>query len=289
MQPKSDKHIVDSLIEERAENLMRRPWLWSIVRKLFYPVLNYKRALVTVDEVRGFSGVEIMEWMSTKLDLDLRVSGMEYLPKTGAAIAVVNHPAGIADGVAIWDAIKTRRQDMVFFANRDAIRAAPGLADVIIPVEWVDDKRTHERSKETVKQMVQAFRQKRLVVIFPSGRLAQPTWRGLIERPWMPTAVSLAQKYGCPLVPIHLTGRNSWVYYLCYLLSTELRDMTLFRELLNKRGYPYRVRVGEAIHPEGDPKAVTDALRVFVTEQLSRGERSFKPEWNGEQTGEMAS
>ena len=283
------KHIVDTLIEERAENLMRRPWLWGTMKQLLYPVLNYKQALNAVDAVRGFGGVEIMDWMSAQLELDLRVSGLDYLPKQGAAIAVVNHPAGIADGVAIWDAIKEHRKDIILFANRDAIRAAPGLADVIIPVEWDEDKKTHERSKETVKQMVQAFRQQRLVIIFPSGRLAQPSWRGLIERPWMPTAVSLAQKYGCPLVPIHLTGRNSWIYYLFYLMSTELRDMTLFRELLNKRGYPYRVRIGEAVEPMGDPKLVSDALRVFVTEQLSRGERTFSPDWEDGQTGEMAS
>ena len=34
-------HIVDTLIEERAEQLMTRPRLWTFIRKFLYPVLGY--------------------------------------------------------------------------------------------------------------------------------------------------------------------------------------------------------------------------------------------------------
>ena len=275
----SAQHIVDELIEERAERLMQHPRLWNLLKKLIYPMLNYRETVSIVNDVQALNGVQIMEYVSERLQLKLDSEGLEQIPTSGPAVVLANHPSGIADGVAVWDALKTRRSDVMIFANRDAIRAAPGLADTIIPVEWADDKKTHERSKETVKKMVTAFRAQRLIVIFPSGRLAKPTLTGLEERPWMPTAVSLAQKYKCPLIPMHLGGRNSWLFYLLYFVNTELRDMTLFRELLNKRHSTYQLTVAQpltAAQSSGDPKALTEALRQFVAVQMPSGERQFR-------------
>jgi putative hemolysin len=271
-------HIVDELIEERAERLMQHPVLWRFIKRVLYPILNYDETVKIIDEVNEMTGPEVMNYVSRRIDLKMQTQGLEHIPETGAAVVLANHPSGIADGVAVWDALRTRREDVMIFANRDAIRAAPGLADLIIPVEWVDDKKTHERSKETVRQMVGAFRSKRLIVIFPSGRLAKPTLTGLQERPWMPTAVSLAQKYQCPIIPMHLGGRNSWFFYCMCVLNTELRDMTLFRELLNKSSTQYRIDAAEAISPEqacGDHKALTIALQKFVAQDMPAGARKF--------------
>lgn len=272
------QHIVDELIEERAERLMQHPMLWRVIKKVLYPILNYDETVKIVDEVSELDGAGVMNYVSRRLNLKMQMQGLDNIPKTGAAVVLANHPSGIADGVAVWDALRTRRDDVMIFANRDAIRAAPGLADLIIPVEWVDEKKTRERSKETVKQMVGAFRSKRLIVIFPSGRLAKPTITGLQERPWMPTAVSLAQKYQCPIIPMHLGGRNSWFFYCMCVLNTELRDMTLFRELLNKSSTEYRINVAETISPEqasGDHKALTIALQKFVAQDMPAGARQF--------------
>lgn len=49
-----------------------------------------------------------------------------------------NHPAGIADGIAVYQALKRVRSDLTFLANRDAIRICPGFAELIVPVEWLD-------------------------------------------------------------------------------------------------------------------------------------------------------
>jgi putative hemolysin len=76
---------------------------------------------------------------------------------------------------------------------------------------------------------------------------------------------------------MHIEGRNSWLYYLFYAIHHELRDMTLFRELLNKRGRTYRIRIGTSFEPHGDPRNLTPALREFVVERLSRGETDFRP------------
>ena len=276
-------HIVDTLIEERATRLMAKPLLWRTIRPIILPLLGYHRTIEVIDEVHDLPGRQILQYVSDQLRLAVTTDGIDHIPASGGAVIMPNHPAGIADGIAVFDAVKSVRQDLVFFANRDAVRAAPGLSDTIIPVEWVDDKRTHERRKETVKSMVRAFRDQKLVVIFPSGRLAQPTLRGLRERPWQPTAMNLALKYDTPIIPMHIHGRNSWLYYFFYFINQELRDMTLFRELFNKVEAEYRITVAEPFRPGlmmaehgNDLESMTEHLRQFVSEELPGGSRPFE-------------
>ena len=283
LEARADKHIIDVLLEERAAGLMARPLLWRMLRPTVLPMLGSRQAIEAVDHTAEMSGLEIFHYVSERIRINVLSEGLEHIPRQGGAIIMPNHPAGIADGIAVFDALKEIRDDVIFFANRDAIRAAPGLADLIIPVEWVDERRTHGRRKETVKSMVRAFRDERLVIIFPSGRLAQPTITGLKERPWQPTAMNLALKYDFPVIPMHVHGRNSLLYYLFYFLHEELRDMTLFRELFNKSGQTYRITVGQAFssreqleHFENDLEALTEGVRTFVAEGLPRGERQFR-------------
>jgi putative hemolysin len=272
------RHIVDTLIEERAESLMKNRLLWQAVRTFIYPLLGYQRAVEMADTIRDMSANEVFSYLTDSLSMDVQCSGIEYVPTSGTAIVMPNHPAGIADGIAVFDALRAVRNDITFFANRDAIRVSPQLSDMIVPVEWVNERRSLQRRKETVRHMVEAFRAKRLIVIFPSGRLAKPTLQGLEEREWQTTAMNLALKYACPVVPMHIKGHNSALYYLFYYIHRELRDMTLFRELLNKKGQSYQLTLGEPFVADGDVEKLTVALRHFVAQELPRGKRVFSPE-----------
>jgi putative hemolysin len=269
-------HIVDTLIEERAIKLRQNPRVWKVVQQYLYPVLGYRQAIDLIDSVQGLSGFAVFEHLSKLLNMRVTIDGLEHLPSEGRAVLMPNHPAGIADGIAVFDAIKSVRPDMTFFANRDAVRCQEQLSEIIIPVEWMEGKRNHAKSKETVRNMVKAFKDDRLIVIFPSGRLARPTPVGLIERQWLVSGVSLAQKYDCPIVPMHIKGYNSALYYFFWFLNTELKDMTLFRELLNKSGQRYHMQIGAPIRSDTEATLLTPALRKFVTTQLKRGDVEFQ-------------
>ena len=271
----SSHHIVDELIEERAIKLKQHPRLWRFVQEYLYPVFGYKDAISLVDQVQGLSGYDVFEHLSQLLNMRVEVSGLEHLPPQGRAVIMPNHPAGIADGIAVFDAIKSVRPDMAFFANRDAVRCQENLNEIIIPVEWMEERRNHSKSKETVRNMLRAFKDERLIVIVASGRLARPTPWGLVERPWLASGVSLAQKYNCPIIPMHIRGHNSVLYYLLWFLNTELKDMTLFRELLNKTGQKYRIQIGQPILSDVHPEILTPELRNYVTKQLKEGNTRF--------------
>ena len=220
--------------------------------------------------MQGRSGFEALEVVSETLHLALEVTGAEYLPRTGPALLVANHPTGIADGIAVFDLLKAVRPDFMIFANRDAVRIAPALEDVIIPVEWRASERSRARMRETLSGTRRAFAEGRLVVVFPSGRLAYRDRGQLRERPWQSTALSLARRHQVPIIPMHLGAQNSPVFYGAARLSDQLRDITLFYEVMNKKGAAYRMTLAPPLAPEpwlaesADLGAATEALAAYV-------------------------
>jgi putative hemolysin len=272
LDPPRTVHITDQLIAERGEKLVSSRW-WPLLRPILYKILHYDDAVRMADEIGPLPGRAAMEYASYLLSLDLDISGLERIPTSDAFVMAVNHPTGIADGVAIYDALKRVRQDIAIFTNRDALRVNPRLSEFLIPVEWREDLRDRAKMRETLTLSSRAFKDGRAVVMFPSGRIAYWKDGRLNERPWQSTAVSLARKQGVPILPVNLRSRNSGLFYWFAGWNTELRDMTVFHELLNKRGKTFRVTIGQAISPErfsdGDTAEITQHLQKHVAERLS--------------------
>lgn len=252
-------HIVEELIAERAPKLMARPRLFRAIRPLLYRMLAYDAAVFLADAIKPMNGRDAFGMVSRHINPRTSVTGLDNIPATGPCLIIANHPTGLADGMAVFQAIKDRRPEHLYMANADALRVIPNGKDIIIPVEWVKEKRSHAKTKQTLQDVKAALRDGKCVVIFPSGALAQLTWQGLIERPWESSAAMIAKKYDAPVVPLNMKARNSLLYYLFSKLSSELRDITLFHELLNKKGQTFRLTFGEVIDPQSLPKKAGDA------------------------------
>lgn len=255
-------HIVDTLIAERGTRIVEHP-LWPVMRPFLHILLNYRRAIEFADAVANLPGFQALEFLSSALELDVAVRHEDRIPEKGGFLLVSNHPTGIADGVAVFDLMKRRRPDMMFFANRDAIRVNPRFVEMIIPVEWREEHKSKLKARETLQITNRTIAEGKAAVLFPSGRIAYWANGRLNERPWKISAVSLSRKYDLPILPVHMTARNSGLFYWLAKWSTELRDMTVFHELLNKKGNRFEFTVGNMIRPEqlaGDPVDVTRAL-----------------------------
>lgn len=264
-------HIVDTLIAERGEKIVRHP-LWPVMRPFLYTLLRYGKAIEFADAVANLTGFQAFEYVSGTLSLQIRAKGAERIPEKGGFLLVCNHPTGIADGIAIFDLLKARRPDMVFFANRDAIRVNPRFSEMIIPVEWREEYKSKLKARETLKLTNRAVGEGRATILFPSGRIAYWGNGRLNERPWKTSAIGLARKYELPVVPVHMHARNSGLFYWFAKWSTELRDMTVFYELLNKRQGSFDFTVGQPIGPdalEGDLSDVTRLLEQHTVHDLA--------------------
>lgn len=273
-------HIVDTLIAERGQKIVRNP-LWPVMRPFLYTLLNYRKAIEFADTVANMPGFQAFEHLSDTLQLDVRVKHEERIPRKGGFIMVSNHPTGIADGIAVFDLLRGVRPDMMFFANRDAIRVNPRLVEMIIPVEWREEHKSKLKARETLQVTNRTIEQGKAAVLFPSGRIAYWANGRLNERPWKASAVSFARKYGLPILPVHMSARNSGLFYWLAKHSTELRDMTVFHELLNKKGNRFEFTIGKLIAPEdldGDAGGVTQAIERHTVFELAKDSGAvFRP------------
>ena len=258
-----EPHIVDQLILERAPRLLADPLARRAFMRLLLQPLRYHEARAMADRVRDLPGAAIMDLVAAELELDVAETGRSFLPASGPAILVANHPTGLADGIAVWQSVKRRRPDMRFLVNGDALRAAPGLLDVMIPIELQQARRSRAASRAAYRHLDDAIGRNQLLVVFPSGRLAYLSWRGLTERAWLPSVLSIARRHRLPLVPLHIKARNSPTFYALSMLARELRDVTLFRELLNKRGRRFRLSYGPPLDGASLPVDPREAVAVL--------------------------
>src|SRR5690349_17338752 len=107
-------HIVDVLIAERAPKLSTSP-AWPLLRPLLYGLLDCAKARREADAIADLPGRAALEHLSALLAVDVDVQGLENLPREGRLIGVCNHPTGLADGIAAYDALKAARPDICFY------------------------------------------------------------------------------------------------------------------------------------------------------------------------------
>lgn len=260
---------IDPLIAERA------PWLYTgrphhaLARALLHQVLGYRRTLAIGRAIETLPTPAIMATMAEMLARDVIATGIENLPKHGPALVVANHPTGIADGIILWSILAPLRPDLFIYTNSDILRVLPQMADLIVPVEWRLEKRTHARTRETMSRTRAALEAGRIGVIFPSGRLAKRHGLRLHEREWMPSAAMIARKFDLPVIPVNIRARNSALFYLFDLIHPTLRDITLFHETLNKARQPYRVTVGRPIPAASLPETSAEGIARLKEATLS--------------------
>ncbi len=128
--------------------------------------------------------------------------------------------------------------------------------------------------RETLQLSSRAFQEGRIVVMFRCSphRILEAGREE--ERPLARSVACSARKQDLPILPVNVQSRNSGLFYWFANWNTELRDMTVFHELLNKRGKTFRIRFGPAIPQErfadGDAAEVTQRLQAHVVERLPR-------------------
>lgn len=258
------QHVIDSLIEDRAPWLFRGTLLATLSRRIAELALRYRKTLAVAEAVSDLPTPQIMSTIGCALARKLDVAGLGHIPAEGPALIVANHPTGIADGIILHHLIVAQRPDLFIYANSDILKVLPQMEDLILPVEWRLDRRTHTKAKETLRLTATAVAQGRIGLIFPSGRLAKRRGLKLDERPWMTSAAMMARKFELPVIPVNIQARNSALFYLLDAFHPTLRDITLFHETLNKHRQPYRIRVGHPILPQALPTSaakVTELLR----------------------------
>ena len=108
-----------------------------------------------------------MAWWSHELKLNVEVEGQQHIPTEGPILFYGNHPTGIGDGIAIYDALRAAGLDheLAFVMNAQGLEGTPAIADVAVHVGVEKGVRTNNNGKCGV--VCNKFRLKRRWCSFP--------------------------------------------------------------------------------------------------------------------------
>ena len=242
-------HPIDEIIEERCPKLMSNKFLWSVIKPTIFKIFKYQTAKNITDDISDISGFECFTYLTNMLKFNLDIRNIELVPKYGPIILAGNHPTGLTDGIVMFEVMKDRRPDYTLYANIDMIKLSKGFEDIIIPVDWNDDNKNIGKSKEILKRTKETLNEGKCLLVFPSSRLSKRKGFKLFERPWLNTIVKLSKKYNAPIIPFHMDGHNSLFYYFLDIFNEELKNISLFSELVNKEEFKYTITFGRQIDP----------------------------------------
>lgn len=271
------RHRLDPLIAERAKWLHSDTKWSGPARYVTEKLLGYDETLRVADECANLSAASILAKLGTRLAQNVAVSGLHNIPRHGPALVVANHPTGIADAIILHHCLSQIRPDLFIYANSDVLRVLPQLDDVIIPVEWRKERRSHTKTRVTMQETATAIAQQKLGLIFPSGRIAKRSGMRLEERAWMPSAAMIARKFDIPIIPIHIAARNSLLFYVLDFIHTSLRDITLFHETLNKDRQSFDITIGRPIAPATLSSKSTVAIETIKQATMTLGHHGRRP------------
>ncbi|WP_228743086.1 lysophospholipid acyltransferase family protein, partial [Klebsiella quasipneumoniae] len=164
------------------------------------------------------------------------------IPENGAAVVISNHPT-VIDGLALIHTVSRVRKDIKIIANHILPIIFPQVAELTIGIENMAGKMSHKKFRE----MNNHLREGGVLIICPAGKLANWSLSGLQEHKWNPGFLQLAMRNNAALVPIHITGKNSNVYYLTATIWRQLSNIMVIREALRHRGKTMGINIGQQI------------------------------------------
>ncbi len=152
-------------------------------------------------------GIDFMEAAYQEFNVDMNIKGEENLPESGRFLFVANHPLGGFDGNMLIYIIRKHYPRVVFLVN-DILMNLKNMDEFFIPIN-----KHGGQSRESVKQLDEAYRSDMQIISFPSGMVSRKLKGKIQDLAWQKNFIIKAKQYQRDVIPVHVSGRNSNFFY----------------------------------------------------------------------------
>ncbi|PSJ48087.1 GNAT family N-acetyltransferase [Zobellella endophytica] len=231
---------VDTLAAEYLPKWQHVPGCKAVLRYLLH-----EQAFIEFAEqyphLRGLDFVEqVLDYF--RFQVQLREQELEHIPATGPLVIIANHPIGSLDGLALLRLVSRLRPDVKIMANQLLARLPP-LASLLLPVDNINGKTARAQLGAVSHHLSLGG----VVIVFPAGEVSRLGPKGIRDGRWHSGFIRLATKARAAIVPVHIHGRNSALFYLSSLASRPLGGLLLVREMFRQRDKQISLRIGQPI------------------------------------------
>ena len=231
---------VESVLDDLSPGHDTPSWQKSVLRRL----LHEKEFQQFNQRNRHLKGLDMVEQVLEYLDVSCELSerDLEQIPSTGPVVIVANHPLGTLDGLALLHAVSQVRRDVKIVTNR-LLNCLSSLSSLMVLV----DNMGNRTSRQQVGQMQEQLENQGVLIFFPAGEVSRFGSKGVKDGKWSHGFLRLAARFRAPVVPIHVSGRNSALFYLTSKIYQPLSMLLLVREMFGNRGVRLKLKIGKRI------------------------------------------
>ncbi len=229
----------------------------KFVRSLPIFIIRGIERLVRQDEMNGVihrnrhkSGVPFVNDVLKDWNVNVVVKGGENISDNGRYVFVANHPVGGMDALAFLSTIFSFFPNVISPSNQ-LFKYIPQLQPVILGVNVFGTN-----TKDTVEKFNQLFESDSQVMIFPAGLVSRKNKGVISDLTWQKTFITKSIQFKRDIIPVHISGRNSALFYsvsnLRKLLGIKLslEIILLPREMHKQRDSSITLTIGKAISYE---------------------------------------
>lgn len=232
--------LIDRFPALAADRFYHR-WLFALLKGL----CRENAINAFIESHRHLRGMAFLDAILRHFDFSYSVSNRdrENIPVAGPVVIVANHPLGSLDGLALLKLIHEVRPDVRVLANELLYYVEP-LQSLFVPV---DNMRGKARHTGAYRACVDVLEKGEALIMFPAGTVSRIRPNGVRDGAWNTGFLHFVKKARCPVLPVHVKARNSWLFYALSLVFKPLGMLVLVHEMFKKQGQTLRFRIGAMI------------------------------------------
>jgi|SRR5271166_5182273 len=201
---------------------------------------------------------------------EVLVGSLDFVPRSGPAIVVGNHPYGIIEVVICFDLVMQLRKDALVLANY-CFYSNPLVTPYMAPIDFRGRPRSARMNLQSTVQFRDHVRNGGIGLMAPSGTVATryDLSKPATEPEWSTSAARLAMNHNATVVPVCSEGEASTLFHLASKTGLAPRLAVMMLENYRLRRRHLRVAVGPPVSPEtlrgfGSAVEATQFLRAQV-------------------------
>ena len=193
------------------------------------------------------TGVPFIDGVLESWNIRTEIHGEENIPASGRFVFAGNHPMGAIDALAFFSMIYRFFPEIITPSN-EMLTRIQNLRPLFLGINVFG-----KNSRETAEKINELFKSDAQVMMFPSGEVSRRT-KGVISDPvWQKSFITKAIQYKRDIIPVHISGRNSDLFYMVanlrkfFGIEMYIETTMLPREVIRQWNSCVTLTVGKVI------------------------------------------
>ncbi len=240
-------NVIDIEKEFRSSNSAFLKSLPGFIIKGIEKFIRQDEMNAAINNNRNKTGVPFLNDVLKNWKVIVKINGEENIPSSGRFVFAANHPVGGIDALAFLCMIYKFFPEIITPSN-ELLNRIPNLKPLLLGIN-VFGKNT----RETAEKLNDLFESDTQIMIFPSGEVSRRK-KGVISDPvWQKSFITKAVQYKRDIIPVHISGRNSNLFYIVANLRKFLgikmyiETVLLPREMMKQRNSSVTLTIDRVI------------------------------------------